>query len=433
MLRFAVVAAFLVFAAQGLEADDYGDLLRSAAADTAAGNYDGAITKYLSALKIRPDAPEALNNLAVVYYQKGRYSEALKCVAGIWASHPELRSAALIAGLSAVQSNRPEEAIAPFEQLLAAEPTNRDALLGLASARFALGEFSQAITLYRRTTSNSPRDAMAWYGLAVCLERMAEDSSKRLSAMAGGTAYSKRLLGEYLQSTGDKKLADEAFGESETTVGSVSPEVTEQYRSARELADQSRDAFEHFVALAPDSWQAAVFFGDVARQHGDLVSARAQYQKAADAHPASPAPDLGLGTVYWEMGDFDRATDYLRQTLKRNPQAVQAVFELANIAVRQHKDAEAIPLLKTFLSAQPDALAAHADLGRAYLHLAQYSEAAAELKRALGGDEQGDINYQLSIALRKLGESEEADAALRRSAAIRTARSLKAQRLHESH
>jgi tetratricopeptide (TPR) repeat protein len=236
-----------------------------------------------------------------------------------------------------------------------------------------------------------------------------------------------------LQSTGDKKLAEEAFGESQSADLNSSPQVIEQFRKAKELAEQSRNAFESFVALAPDSWQAFVFYGDVARQHGDLVAALAHYRKAADAHPESPAPDLGLGTVYWEMGDFDRATTHLQETLKRNPQAMQAILELGNIAVRRHAEAEAIPLLTQYLKAQPDALAAHADLGRAYLHLAQYSNAASELQKAAASDDQGDIHYQLSVALRKLGRAQEADEAMKESVAIRQAKSLRDQRLHQVH
>lgn len=431
MIRLVLFAVSLADLGGLLLADDYAELLRLAAADTSSGKYDSAISEYKSALQLRPGAPEAVNNLAVVYYQTRRYSEAYDLVAGLWEKHRELKSAALIAGLAAVQCNRPRDAVSPLEHVLAADPGNRDALLGLASAHFALREYKQAVDVYHRETNASPKDEIAWYGLAVCLERMAEGSSRRLSETPGGSAYSKRLLADYLQSTGDKKLAEEAFGESQKEEGTPSPQALEQYRAAQELAEQSKNAFETFVALAPDSWQASVFYGDVARQHGDLVEALAHYQKAADAHPESPAPDLGLGTVYWEMGDFDRATSYLRQTLKRNPQAMQAVFELGNIAVRQHAEADAIPLLKQYLTTQPDALAAHADLGRAYLHLAQYSDAAFELQRAAPADDQGEIHYQLSIALRKLGRVQEADEAMSKSVAIRKERSLRDQRLHE--
>jgi tetratricopeptide (TPR) repeat protein len=431
--RLIIIAACFAVTEGAIRADDYARLLRSAAADTNDGKYDSAISEYKLALKLRPGAPEALNNLAVVYYQAQRFEEAYDSVSGIWQSHSELKSAALIAGLAAIQCNRPQNAIAPLEHLLSIDPANRDALLGLASARFAMREYSKAVDVYHRETNASPKDAMAWYGLAVCLERLAEDSSRRLSTTPGASAYSKRLLGEYLQSIGDKKLADEAFGESHITEDNASPQAVAQYRLARELAEQSKTAFETFVTLSPDSWQANVFYGDVARQHGDLVAALAHYQQAADAKPESAAPDLGLATVYWEMGNFDRATTYLHKTLSRNPKAMQAIFELANIAVRRRSDSDAIPLLTQYLKAQPDALAAHADLGRAYLHLEQYANAATELRKAAAADDQGEIHYQLSTALRKLGRIREADAALKESVDIRRARSARDQRRHEVH
>ena len=99
----------------------------------------------------------------------------------------------------------------------------------------------------------------------------------------------------------------------------------------------------------------------------------------------------------------------------------------------QRRYAEAIPLLEQYLAAQPDALAARADLGRAYVHLGQYKNAVVELTKAAEADERGDIHYQLSIALRKLGRTQEADAALKRSTEIRESRLSREQRLHANH
>jgi tetratricopeptide (TPR) repeat protein len=433
LLNPALILCWLVLAGAGFSADDYADLFRQAATDTQQGNYEQAIQKYKAALAIRPDAPEALNNLAVMYYQVHKYSDALNIASQIWQSHRELKSAALIAGMAAVQCNRPKDAMAPFEALLSSDPANRDALLGLASTHFALNELPEAVDVYHREIAISPQDSNAWYGLAICYERMAENASKKLSQMPHGSGYSKRLLAEYLQSTGDTKLAVEAFGESEANASAASPEVERQYQLARELADKSKSAFTHFVNLAPNSWQTAVFLGDVERQHGNLTAAITHYQKAAEAQPGSPAPLLGLGTVYWEMGDFDHATSCLRKTLQLNPCSPQAIFELANIAVRRHQETEAIPLLEQYLAAQPDALAARADLGRAYVHLGQYKSAVVELTKAAETDERGDIHYQLSIALRKLGRTQEAEAALKRSTEIRESRLSREQRLHANH
>jgi tetratricopeptide (TPR) repeat protein len=425
-----LTVSLILLTAFALRADEYADLFREAAAYTQQGKYDQAIVKYKAALLIRPGAPEALNNLALMYYELARYPDAFEIASKIWAGHPELRSAALIAGMAAVQCNRPKDAVAPLQRFLESDASNRDALLALASAHLALHDFSEAARIYERETEYSPADSMAWYGRAICYENMAESASKHLSQMPGGAAYSKRLLAEYLQSTGDAQLAREAFGESEETAASSSAEAAKQYEMARDLAQKSRSAFERLVQVAPDSWQAAVFLGDVDRQHGDLASAVAQYRKAAEQQPKNPAPLLGLGTCYWEMGDFERAVSYLRQTLELKPNDQQAVFELANIAVRRHQDKDAIPLLKQYLAGQPDALAARADLGRAYSHLGMYRDAIPELQKAASSDERGDIHYELSVALRKIGSSKEADAALEESNAIRKAQLERERRLH---
>jgi tetratricopeptide (TPR) repeat protein len=430
MLR--MLACCLLVGSAILHADEYANLFQKAAAFGRQGNYQGAILAYQAALKLRPDAPEALNNLAVMYYEAREYSKAFDTASRIWVSHPELKSAALIAGMAAVQCNRPQDATAPLEKLISTNPTNRDALLALASAYTALKELPKAIEIYARETALSANDSLAWYGLAICYERSAEHASGQLAAMPGGSSLSKRLLAEYLQSSGDNKLAEEAFGEAQTEPP-ASPEAARQYQIARDLAAKSRHAFEKFVSIAPQSWQADVFFGDVARQHGDLVSALTHYKTAAGKQPASPAPLLGMGTVYWEMGDFDHAVPCLRRTLRLHPSANQAIFELANIAVRRHSEREAIPLLEQFLTAQPDALAARADLGRAFFHLGQYANAAAELEKAAAIDDRGDIHYQLSICLRKLGRTDEADSALKKSQELRQAQLERERRLHDSH
>jgi protein O-GlcNAc transferase len=429
-MKGGVITCLVLLAAARLCADEYADLFREAAAYTQQGNYAAAVAKYQAALALHPGAPEALNNLAVMYYQQHKYADAFETASKIWETHPELKSAALVTGMSAVQCNRPKDALAPLNRLLESDAHNRDALLALASAHLALHDYPQAARLYERQTTDSPDDSTAWYGRAICYESLAEAASKRLSQMPGGGAYSKQLLAEYLQSSGDQRLAREAFGEAETNSSASSPEALKQYESARGLAQQSRQAFEQLVQIAPDSWQATIFLADVDRQHGDLLSALTRYKKAAELQPGNPAPLLGMGTTYWELGDFEHAADYLHQTLTINPNAVQAVFELANIAVRKHADSEAVKLLKQYLTAQPDAFAAHADLGRAYSHLGQYAAAIPELQKAAASDEQGDIHYQLSLALKKLGRSSEADVALKESVAIRQAQLKRQQRLH---
>lgn len=408
-----------VFALLLAIASDYEGLFQRASALAGEGKYAEAIQQYEAALAIRPGAAEALNNLAVLYYQVRRYPEALEASSKIWKENPRMMSAALIAGLAAVQCDRAPDAIEPLEHVLAGQAGNRDALLGLAAAQVAIGNLGEAANAYERRLTDDAKDANAWYGLAVCRERMAEQASRKLAEMPGGSAYSNRLLGEFLTDRGDEQLAREAFGEIPEAAESADPEAARQYEAARTAAERARNAFQNFVVLSPDSWQAHLFFGDVARQQRNFDKALEHYQAAAKADARNPAPLLGLGTVYWELGNFDRAEDLLLQALKLNPEAKQAIFERGNIAVRRHNDAKAIPLLERYLKIEPGATAARADLGRAYLHLGQFEDAARELQLALPADVQGDIHFQFATALRKTGRNSEADEALRQSTRLR--------------
>jgi tetratricopeptide (TPR) repeat protein len=430
LLRRARVVLFC-FSCLLLAASDYQTLFDQGAALAGQGKYAEAREKYRAALALRPGAPEALNNLAAMCYADRRYEEAWDAASPIWKLNPQMTSAALIAGLSAVQTHRPKDAIAPLAHVLDVSPGNRDALLGLAGAHVALGELSQAAKLYERRTAEAPADATAWYGLAQCRERMAESASRELASMPGGSAYSKRLLGVFLLERGDDQLAQEAFdGAQSAAPPTIS--AAQQYNLARSLAAQSRDAFQTFVGLAPNSWQAHLFFGDLARQRRDFPGAIHHYEIASKADISNPAPYLGLATVYWEMGNFQRAEELLHQVLRLNPNSLQATFELGNIAVRLRRDADAVPLLETFLRARPNAPEARADLGRAYLHLGQFDKAAEQLKKALPADVQGDIHFQLASALRKLGRNAEADAALMQSNQLREAARRREQKLLEN-
>jgi len=411
--------------------NDYESLFRQAAEYSRQGKYQEAIERYKAALNLRPGAAEVLNNLAVMYYTTGSYTQAWDLAQQALKVQPGMTSAALIAGLSAIRCDRPGDAVAPFDQVLRADPGNRDALLGLASAHVGTGKLTEAVTLYEQRTEREPKDAEAWYGQAICYERLAEVASRELSRTPGGAAFSKRLLGEFLLARGDAQLAREAFGDAQQE-SSAAPNAQAEvrYREARELAEKSRVAFSRFVALAPDSWQAHLFLGDVERQQGHFAEALEHYGKAARLQPRSPGPPLGIGTVHWELGEFDVAENSLREALRLNPGALQASFELANIAVRRHQDAAAVPLLEKFLEAQPDALAARADLGRAYLHLRNYEKAVAQLKLASAADQQGDIHYQLATALKKLGRVQEAEEAMRLSTQIREAEQERARKRH---
>jgi tetratricopeptide (TPR) repeat protein len=344
---------------------------------------------------------------------------------------PELSSANLILGLSLIRLDRATEAMPPLEKVLRADPNQRDAIMGLAGARVALADFPSATALYQRLLTSAPRDAEALYGLAVCYEKMAETASRMLAQTPAGAALHKNLLSEYLLQRGEDRLALEALDEAKDLQQHDAPSAQVQalYQRARELAAQSREAFLRFISAAPDSWQAHLFLGDLNRQKRNFPEASEHYSAVIRQQPKNPAGYLGLGTVYWELGDDANAHPQLIQVLRLNPGNSQAKYELGSIALRGHRYQEAVNYLEDYLRVQPDQKLARADLGKAYLHLEHFQEAAAELEAAKSVDRYGDVHFQLAAALKKLGREEEAATALRESRQIREQEHAREQRL----
>src|SRR5690242_19478795 len=132
MIRIWPAAVLLLVASVlGGAQESYELLFRQAAEFSQLGKYQEARGKYLAALAMRPGAAEALNNLAVMYYTTGSYTQAWNVADQALKAQPEMALASLIAGLAAIRCNRPADAIAPLEQVLRGDPANRDALLRL--------------------------------------------------------------------------------------------------------------------------------------------------------------------------------------------------------------------------------------------------------------------------------------------------------------
>ena len=460
-MRRAALFALAIWPGGSLEAQSFEELFREASNAAARADWLTAAARYEAALKMRPGAVEARSNLGVVYYSGARYAEAEAMLRPLERTQTGLMPVQLILGLSRVRLKRYAEALAPLERALRADDRNRDATLGLASALVGLERLEEAAVIYQQHISANQRDTEAWYALGVCAERLAEAETRKLSNLREGQAWAKRFLGEYWLERGNLALAQEALTEAarldpkQKGLDELLDEVTRRshartahevwrslpttlaegesaesiYRRARAWAGKARDAFQHFVELAPDSWQAHLLLGDLARQRRDFPEAIRHYEAAARAMQEPGAALLGLGTAYWELADDEKAIQYLEEVRKWNPRSPQVLFPLGNIAVRQRRDAEAAELLAECLRLAPEHLGAHADLGKAYAHLERWGEAVPHLQRARSIDTFGEIHFQLYRGLTKLGREKEAQEALAESRRIRSAQQERERRL----
>jgi Tfp pilus assembly protein PilF len=120
------------------------------------GDFDSAIEHYRKVVELRPDSPEAYNNLGVAQKKKGDLEEAAESFD---------RALALKAGYGAALSNRGwvfveqqkwPRARRDFEQALAINPADDGALYGLSQALREARDYSGAQRALGQLTSRSP-------------------------------------------------------------------------------------------------------------------------------------------------------------------------------------------------------------------------------------------------------------------------------------
>jgi tetratricopeptide (TPR) repeat protein len=100
-----------------------------------------------------------------------------------------------------------------------------------------------------------------------------------------------------------------------------------------------------------------------------------QYREARDVFhgvrvlaPTSEVPEVALGTVAFQEGDFDRAGTHYRRALKLNPRSAWAYAHLGELALFQMDYEQARAHLKTAIDLDPRG--DYGKLARALLDLA---------------------------------------------------------------
>lgn len=181
------------------------------------------------------------------------------------------------------------------------------------------------------------------------------------------------------------------------------------------------EAFRKVSMLNPNSARThqmmAKYFSD---QH-ETAHAVAEYEAALKLAPDLPDLYLGLGTVYWEAGDWDHAEPPLRKALELAPSLLAASYELGDIYVQKRQWEPAIRNLRPALQEESVNYEVCLDLAKAEAALGHNTEAVDYLLRVAKQDQIGELHYRLALLYRKMGDSAKAEAALAASNQLRQA------------
>lgn len=287
----------------------------------------------------------------------------------------------------------PEEAIAGYREILAAEPENAMARNRLANTLSEEKRLEEAVVEYRRLIADSEIDFSGFENLAAALlllgrNEEALDVTSLAIAEADWNPTFMTLRGEALEKVGRLE------------------EALEVYSRAIELDD-----------VADSYWRR----GAVAEKLGDSEAAERDYRRALEKNEALEPALIALSRLLAETGRVDEALSLLEDSpseLDRSTPDMKAAFAEAHLAAGRLPAAKA--LLEEALETSPNHSRVLALLGPIYAQEGRLDDATELLERALDlGETAPEIRRNLAVIYTRQRKLDAAIAQL--GAAVETA------------
>ena len=120
------------------------------------GNFDSAITEYKKVVQLKPDFPQAYNNLGVALKKKGELAQAAENFNKALERQPDFGAALSNRGWVCAEQTKWSEARRDFEQALKINPEDDGALYGLSQSLREARDYAGAQEVLGQLISRSP-------------------------------------------------------------------------------------------------------------------------------------------------------------------------------------------------------------------------------------------------------------------------------------
>ncbi|HEY1772040.1 MAG TPA: sulfotransferase [Gammaproteobacteria bacterium] len=306
----------------------------------------------------------------------------------------------LQAALDAQQRQDFDSAEQGYRAVLAAVPTQPDAVHFLGLLLHQRGRSAEALPLLQRALTLAPGNHLFRGNLASVLDQLGRgEEAERLylEALALNPAYVGGYvnLGLLYMARGDYAKALTGF---DRALGLEPRNFTACFKRAESLRQLARrpeslEAYRRAAAVAHDDPDLQLLVASALRETGEIEDARRCHERALQLAPGYPLAENSLGNLIGMQGDLAAAEIHYRRALQLRPDYAGAYYNLADVMKLGPQDPAWGGLMQLAARAAElptdEALALHFALGkvwdgqgefaRAFTHL----EAGNRLKRSL--------------------------------------------------
>lgn len=273
-------------------------------------NYAEASTVFEAAALYRPNSQEVLVDLAIAYFDSGKY----------------------------------EKAYEPLRKALALDQQSVSAHHMMGKTHFMLGEFTKAVTELEIAQKLSPNDYDIAYtlGLAYLKQRQIAQAKQvydRMLTQLGDRPQLRIIFGRAYRETGFLQEAIEEFKKGVA----LDPHFPRAHYYLgltyllKDGAAKLNDAAEEFkieLAANPDEFFANYYLGIIYVIERNWEPAISLLEKASRIQPNNPDPYFQLGQAYQGAEKHDRAIEVLRKAIALNPSVEHNDYQVATAHYR---------------------------------------------------------------------------------------------------
>ena len=328
-------------------------------------------------------------NLGIVLVQQGRTAEGEPFIAEATYLSPDILPAQIVHGGILSRLDRPQDAVAVFDKVLARDPVNREALNDRANALMRMTLYPEALDSLGRLLALDPAHAIALYNrasISATLGRPAEALHDLEAACAAKAGFGEALFfkGNLLRDLG---RMDDALAAFEAALA-ITPRSHDCLNNLGDVLstlgrfDEALTMFDAALTITPRNPDIMVNRGRALGKLGRTEDQIAAYDQALAIKPGFVPALVRLGVTYFGLRRYDEALRHLDLALAQAPQDPKVLEARGNVLMMIGRREEAVASYEGALAIQPTAEALN-NYGHVLRRMSRYEDAARAYEQAL--------------------------------------------------
>ena len=288
-------------------------------------------------------------------YQAGEIKEASRLLEKILRKKSNDIEACIILGSLYVDNELYSKAVPLLRRAVNSKPDNIIAKGNLAVALQNTNQLKEAINLFENLSISHPDDANVWFNLALSYAEIDKDDTRIRKCYQRVLQNDPKHTGALIN-LGKIYKDDNFFIDSEELLQkaiNIDPTNPVAYFNLAELYSkfgEHNEAIEQYkkcIAYGMEIDQVYVKIGKVHEALRNYDAAQKSYQEIDKLPGAQPVACLNQGILQKLLGDFQRATELLRNAIEHDHSFSTAYFNLSDLQALELKDIEKISSLLT--------------------------------------------------------------------------------------